>query len=44
MLIAKKYESIKWNQEEADSLQELYAASPLNMACLQHDGSLFPVI
>lgn len=43
MLISKKYNTVRWNQEEADSLQELYAASPLNMACLQSDGTLFPV-
>ncbi|CAI4221546.1 unnamed protein product [Auanema sp. JU1783] len=36
-----KYNSIDWTEEKSLSLKELYSSAPLNMHCLQHDGTLF---
>ncbi|KJH49969.1 copper type II ascorbate-dependent monooxygenase domain protein [Dictyocaulus viviparus] len=40
--IHEKYKSIEWNTKNTLSLKEIYAAAPLNMHCLKHDGKLFP--
>uniref|UniRef100_A0A1I7X4G3 Cu2_monoox_C domain-containing protein n=1 Tax=Heterorhabditis bacteriophora TaxID=37862 RepID=A0A1I7X4G3_HETBA len=39
--IHKKYQLVEWNDNNIHSLRELYSVSPLNVACLQHDGSPF---
>ncbi|KAH7727912.1 hypothetical protein AAVH_04156 [Aphelenchoides avenae] len=42
MSIHEKYSAVKWDSPKIDLLRELYAGAPLNMACLNHAGDLFP--
>ncbi|KAL3115775.1 hypothetical protein niasHT_007780 [Heterodera trifolii] len=42
MNIHEKYSAVKWTMAKFASLRELYAVAPLNVACLQHSGDLFP--
>jgi len=41
-LIQEKYLSVNWTPAKIGLLRELYHVSPLNVACLNHAGQLFP--
>uniref|UniRef100_A0A914I147 FAD-binding PCMH-type domain-containing protein n=1 Tax=Globodera rostochiensis TaxID=31243 RepID=A0A914I147_GLORO len=40
--IHEKYSAVRWTKAKLDSLRELFAVAPLNVACLRHSGELFP--
>ncbi|CAD6189154.1 unnamed protein product [Caenorhabditis auriculariae] len=42
MSISEMYNAVEWNERKSEELRNLFAVSPLNMACLQQDSTLFP--